>query len=265
MSIKISVVSGGFDPIHRGHIEYFKEAAKIGDKLVVALNSDKWLIDKKGKYFMPFSERKVVIENLEMVDLVVDFEDDDMGSCCNALKKLKEIYPNDEIIFCNGGDRKETNIPEMSVNGISFEFSVGGDEKLNSSSWILKDFQFDFEKRIWGKFFNLYIDNRLKLKELIVDPGKGMSFQKHKYRNEIWFVSKGKCLVNFSEEDPDNYNEFLLETEQTFHVPIDAWHQITNPYDKPCHIIEIQYGEQTSEEDIVRLRYYAENEKILNQ
>ena len=261
MSSKISVVSGGFDPIHSGHIEYFKEAAKIGDKLIVALNSDQWLINKKDKYFMPFSERKAIIENLEVVDFVIDFEDDECGSCSNALKKLKEIYPNDEIIFCNGGDRKESNIPEMSVNGISFKFSVGGDDKKNSSSWILKDFQFDSEERIWGKFFNLFTDNRLKLKELIVDPGKGMSFQKHNYRNEIWFVSKGKCLVNFSEKDPDSFEEIILETEQSFHVPVEAWHQITNPYSQPCHIIEIQYGEQTSENDIERLRFYTDNEE----
>jgi mannose-6-phosphate isomerase-like protein (cupin superfamily) len=93
---------------------------------------------------------------------------------------------------------------------------------------------------------------------LIVEPGKGMSFQKHYFRNEIWFVSKGKCLVNFSENDPDNFEEIILETEQSFHVPAESWHQIINPYNNPCHIIEIQYGDKTTEDDIERLRYFDE-------
>ena len=107
--IRISVVSGGFDPIHSGHIEYFKAAKKLGEKLVVALNSDQWLINKKGKYFMPFEERKIIIENLSVVDEVIDFEDDEIGSATNALIKLKKSYPNSEIIFCNGGDRNSSN------------------------------------------------------------------------------------------------------------------------------------------------------------
>ena len=85
--MKIVVVSGGFDPIHSGHIAYFKSAKKLGDKLIVALNSDKWLINKKGKFFMPFEERSTIIKNLAMVDEVIDFEDDGNKQCIeiNAL------------------------------------------------------------------------------------------------------------------------------------------------------------------------------------
>ena len=260
MKNKIVVVSGGFDPIHSGHLEYFKEAKKLGDRLIVALNSDKWLVNKKEKYFMPFSERCAILENLSMVDEVIDFEDDSIGSCSNALEKIKKKYNNSEIIFCNGGDRNQENIPEMKVKDITFKFGVGGSDKKNSSSWILKEHSFNKEEKIWGKYFDLFVDNRLKLKELIVDSGKGMSFQKHFYRNEIWFVSKGKCLINYSKSDPDNFKEIILNTEESFHVPVGAWHQITNPYTKPCHIIEIQYGEKTDEADIERLRYYKNNE-----
>ena len=256
--MKISVVSGGFDPLHSGHIEYFKSAASYGDVLIVALNSDNWLVNKKGKFFMPYEERKIIIENLNMVYKVIDFDDDEYGSCSNALLKLKQIYSKDEIIFCNGGDRNKKNIPEMEIEDIKFEFGVGGSHKMNSSSLILKNFQYDQEERIWGSFYNLFTDNRLKLKELIVNPGKGMSFQKHYFRNEIWFVSKGKCLVNFSKDDPDNFKEIILNTEESLHVPVESWHQITNPFNDSCHIIEIQYGEKTNEEDIERLRYYNE-------
>ena len=154
--MKIVIVSGGFDPIHSGHIDYFNSAKKLGDKLIVALNSDEWLINKKDKCFMPFTERKIILENLCMVDDVIDFEDDDIGSATNALLKVKELYPSDEIVFANGGDRNKENIPEMEVEGISFAFSVGGDDKKNSSSWILKNWQYYHEKRIWGSFFNLF-------------------------------------------------------------------------------------------------------------
>ena len=138
--MKIIVVSGGFDPLHSGHIEYFDSAKKLGDHLIVALNSDEWLINKKGKPFMLFKERKILIENLRMVDEVIDFDDDDIGSCSLGLQKVKEMYPNDEIIFCNGGDRNEENIPETKVSGISFKFNVGGSHKINSSSWLIKDY-----------------------------------------------------------------------------------------------------------------------------
>ena len=258
--MKIVIVSGGFDPIHSGHISYFKSAKKLGEKLIVALNSDAWLIKKKEKFFMPFEERKIIIENLSMVDEVIEFEDDELGSATQALIKVKKSYPNDEIIFCNGGDRTKDNIPEMQIKDVAFEFGVGGADKKNSSSWILKDYQYEKEERVWGEFYNLFSNDFLKLKELIIKPKKGMSFQKHFLRNEIWFVSKGKCSVNFSKNDPDNFKEISLLTEETFHVQKGAWHQIFNPFDEPCHIIEIQYGEETSEDDIERLRYYQDED-----
>ena len=87
---------------------------------------------------MPFHEREIIISNLEIVDEVIDFDDDKQGSCCAALEKIKTMYPGDEIIFCNGGDRKEENIPEMIVEDIIFKFGVGGEKKINSSSSILK-------------------------------------------------------------------------------------------------------------------------------
>lgn len=257
--MKICVVSGGFDPIHSGHIAYFKSAKSLGDILVVALNSDNWLIKKKSSFFMPFQERKIIIENLEVVDRVIDFDDDDMGSCINGLKKIKTMYPDDEIIFCNGGDRNKKNIPEMSLSDINFEFGVGGDDKKNSSSWILKRFQYDSEDRIWGSFYNLFEDTGLKVKELIVNPGKGLSFQRHFFRSELWFVSKGSCTINYSETVADDFKSINLSKNETIHINKEAWHQIINTNHEPCHIIEIQYGEKTIEEDIERLRYYEKN------
>lgn len=256
--MKIIVVSGGFDPIHSGHIAYFKSAKQLGDKLIVALNSDEWLINKKGKFFMPIEERKVIIENLSCVDSVIEFEDDKLGSAINALTKVKSMYPEDKIVFANGGDRNKENIPEMSVSGVEFVFSVGGDNKKNSSSWILKNWKYYREDRIWGTFYNLFEDGpEVKVKELIVHPGKGMSFQKHFKRSEIWMVSKGSCIVNFSKNNPNDKQNIKLNKFDHYLVPLGQWHQITNPFDEECHLIEIQYGKECVEDDIERTEYYS--------
>lgn len=254
--MKIIVVSGGFDPIHSGHIEYLTAASLLGDKLIVALNSDAWLISKKNSYFMPFDERKSILENLSMVDEVISFEDDEKGSAVNALKDVIKVYPTDKIIFANGGDRNEDNIAEMSLRQIDFAFGVGGTNKKNSSSWILKKWKYYTEQRVWGSFSNLFEDKNIKIKELIIQPEKDMSFQKHLKRNEIWLVSNGSCIVNFSEHGPEDRKSKQLKTFDYYLVPLGLWHQIVNPHNVPCHIIEIQYGEVCDEEDIERAEYY---------
>ena len=256
---KISVVSGGFDPIHSGHIAYLKEAKKFGDKLIVLLNSDKWLENKKGSFFMPFKERRIILENLSLVDKVMCFEDDENGSCIMGLKDIKKKYPNYDIIFCNGGDRTRNNIPEMILTEISFKFGVGGNYKKNSSSSILKSWNYKKESRVWGEFFNLFVEDNVKIKELIIHPKKGMSFQKHLHRNEIWFVSEGSCLVNYSKTTESEKKEHLLLKEDVFFVKKNEWHQIINPNQKVCKIIEIQYGDKVEESDIERLYYFEEN------
>ena len=134
----IVVVSGGFDPIHSGHIVYFKAAKALGDQLVVGINSDEWLIRKKGKAFMPIHERQAVVQSIKYVDYVIRFDDND-DSAILLLKIIKQTWPNDNIIFANGGDRNESNNREISVKDVEFVYGVGGSMKLNSSSKILHD------------------------------------------------------------------------------------------------------------------------------
>ena len=258
--MKVVVVSGGFDPIHSGHLSYINAAKKHGDYLVTALNSDDWLIAKKGKAFMPFAERKSILENLKSVNEVIDFPDDDQGSAKNALQIIKDKFPQAEIIFCNGGDRGKDNIPEMEVEGVTFKFGIGGDNKKNSSSSILKEWLYESEERVWGNFYNLFTDSKVKLKEVIVFPGKGMSLQKHFHRDEIWFISRGECIVNYSKESPEKIMQFHLKKHDSFSVKKNEWHQITNPFEEECKIIEVQYGDKTDEEDIERYSYYKNNE-----
>ena len=250
----ISVISGGFDPLHSGHIEYIKSAKKCGERLIVALNSDDWLIKKKGKYFLPFFERQTILKSISYIDEVISFKDDEIGSCKNALIDLKAKYPNDHIIFCNGGDRNDANIPEQDVKGIEFKFSVGGDDKKNSSSWILNKWQYYFEERSWGSFFNLFQTKNIKVKELIVDPGKEISFQRHFSRSEIWLVSEGACYVKYANKaNISSTNKLKLNKFDHYLVSLEQWHQIINPFKKPVHIIEIQYGDKCTENDIERI------------
>ncbi len=255
---KIAVVSGGFDPLHSGHIAYLEDAYKHGDILIVLLNSDAWLENKKGKYFLPFEERKIILESLKLVDHVFGFKDDDLQSCINGLKDIKNQYSNQEIIFCNGGDRTQINIPEMTLKDITFKFGIGGDDKKNSSSTILKNWHYEKEDRVWGNFYNLFLDKNIKVKELIIYPKKGMSFQRHFHRNEIWFVSEGACIVNHSKKTELERKEHKLFKEDVFFVKKNEWHQIINPNDEVCKIIEIQYGEKVEESDIERLFYFED-------
>ena len=145
---KIVLVTGGFDPLHTGHIAYFKSAKEKGDELWVGLNSDNWLMKKKGKPFMPINERKEIIQNLVMVDKVILFDDKDNSSNDAILKALKFCSSKEQIIFANGGDRNKNNIPEVKQYknnpNIKFIFGVGGNKK-NSSSKILKAWT-DFKK-----------------------------------------------------------------------------------------------------------------------
>ncbi len=132
---KIVLVTGGFDPLHSGHIEYFKAARQLGDKLVVGLNSDEWLSRKKGKAFMPFNERLAIISHLNMVDSVISFIDLD-GSAIQAIKNVQIMFPDDQIIFANGGDRTANNIPEIIEKNVIFVFGVGGNKKTSSSELL---------------------------------------------------------------------------------------------------------------------------------
>ena len=135
----IILISGGFDPIHSGHIKLIIDANKYGD-VIVLLNSDEWLRNKKGKEFLPFDERKIILNNIKGVINVIEFNDSDK-TCIDGIKKAKSLYKNNVIKFANGGDRNNKSTPEKEFcdkNDIETLFGIGGNNKSNSSSWILK-------------------------------------------------------------------------------------------------------------------------------
>ena len=133
------LVSGGFDPIHSGHIKLIREASQYGE-VVVLLNSDKWLQNKKGKEFLPFYEREIIMKELKNVVDVLGFDDSDK-TCIDGLRIARKKYIKENIMFANGGDRNDKTTPESvfcEENNIELLWGVGGNDKSNSSSWILK-------------------------------------------------------------------------------------------------------------------------------
>jgi cytidyltransferase-like protein len=250
---KIILVTGGFDPLHSGHIAYFKAAKELGDILVVGVNSDAWLTRKKGSPFMPYKERAAIVRNIIGVDFVINFDDTD-GSAKHAIQMVRQSYPQDHIIFANGGDRTQTNIPEMDsgVDNIEFVFGVGGEDKKNSSSWILQEWKAPKTERDWGYYRVLHEVPGMKVKELTVNPGCSLSMQRHNLRAEYWIVSDGEAVVNRQIESGYSLPSVTMQKHIEYQVPVREWHQLTNPFDIPVKVVEIQYGEQCVEEDIER-------------
>lgn len=249
----IVLVTGGFDPLHSGHIAYFKAAKELGDHLVVGLNSDEWLTRKKGRPFMDVYERCRIIESLSVVDKVVCYPDAD-GSSKNTITGVRAMYPDATIVFANGGDRTKENIPEMDLadDNLEFAFGVGGENKANSSSWILDEWKTPKTTRQWGYYRVLHQVPGMKVKELTVDPGKSLSMQRHQHRSEYWIVSEGQCVVHSALESGYALPTTHLTEHRDFHIMTGEWHQLTNPFDKPCRVVEIQYGDKCEEEDIER-------------
>jgi len=252
--MKIVLVTGGFDPVHSGHLEYFRAARGLGNQLIVGLNSDAWLTRKKGQPFMPLDERRAIVGSLRDVTATVVYDDSDNSSCAAIEEVLAHCGPDDELIFANGGDRTKDNIPEMRITDprVKFVFGVGGEDKKNSSSWILQEWKAPKTERQWGYYRVLHDVPGCKVKELTVEPGKSLSMQKHQYRSEYWLVSEGKCDVVSMMNNGYQLPTKTLERHESFNILVGDWHQLTNPYDKPCRIVEIQYGSSCVEEDITR-------------
>ena len=253
---RIVLVTGGFDPLHSGHIDLFNEAKKLGDTLIVGVNTDEWLTRKKGRPFMPFEERHAIVSNLKMVDDTVSWDDSDNSACGAIFKLMCTKAHNKKIIFANGGDRDKDNIPELKLYGdvpqVEFAFGVGGDFKKNSSSWILQEWKEPKTERQWGYYRVLHeYGPHVKVKELTVDPGKKLSMQRHEQRAEHWFVSEGEASVYGLDVSTD-ITLTTYEKHKSLHIPRRQWHMLANETDKPLKVVEIQYGENCVEEDIER-------------
>tara|TARA_Y100000389_G_scaffold65541_1_gene61617 strand:- start:2768 stop:3547 length:780 start_codon:yes stop_codon:yes gene_type:complete len=254
----VVLVTGGFDPLHSGHIAYFKEAKKLGNKLIVGVNSDEWLIRKKGRPFMSFTERCAIIKELTCVDKVIGFNDDDDSACHAIFHTLSTHGSGTKLIFANGGDRTNTTTPEYKIYGdmpyVDFVFGVGGEDKKNSSSWILDEWKAPKTERTWGYYRVIHeYDKHTKVKELAVPPGSKLSMQRHQERSEHWFIAEGTATVytiNKSTTDIDIHGTY--NKHQSLHIPQGMWHQLANESNTELKLVEIQYGTNCIEKDIER-------------
>lgn len=257
---QIVVLTGGFDPLHSGHLSYINSARELG-RVVIGLNSDDWLKRKKGSAFMDFKERAEILSNLKSVMMVLPFDDSD-DSAGDAITQTKKLFPNNEIIFANGGDRTEFNIPEMEQfkddPKVTFMFGVGGQNKKNSSSWILNQWKQPSEERNWGKFITYYNTDSVKVKRLVVNPGKSISMQYHNLRSEFWFIESGCGHIYTLDKNEKETLSLKLEKHQYYHVPVSHWHRLENVSDDDLCVVEIQYGTKCTELDIIRFKTKGE-------
>ena len=212
-------LSGGFDPIHPGHIAMIEEAQKYGEVHLI-VNSDAWLIRKKGFYFQPWHDRKKVLE--AYTPHIHEVNDTD-GTVCEALARIQPDY------FGNGGDRVKTNTPELNLCeelGIEPVFELGGG-KYSSSSVI------NGKERVntrWGRFDVILDMPQLKVKMLHIDPGKTLSLQRHEKRSEFFFMPNGEVRMNLP----------------------GVWHTLSAPLGEELTVLEVQVGE-SHEEDIEKV------------
>jgi cytidyltransferase-like protein len=249
--MKAVVVTGGFDPLHSGHIAYFKAAKELGTILFVGVNSDEWLTRKKGRPFMPAQERMAIIQEISCVGHVFEFDDSD-GSAIKAIEYVKNYVPNNTpIVFANGGDRTKDNIPEMVFDDVEFVFGVGGEDKKNSSSWILSEWDKPTTERLWGKYRELDTNGHWKVKELSIDPGKSLSDQRHFVRSEHWHIVDGELKMEL--EFANEYSTSkVYKTGDSIDIPVKTWHKATNVGSTPVKVIEVWMGDKLTEEDIER-------------
>ena len=135
----IVIVSGGFDPVHKGHVRMVQAAAELGEQVVVGVNSDEWLRRKKGKEFMSHDERIEIMNAFKGVSRAVAFDDSD-NSASDLIHQVRAQNPDLSIAFANGGDRTSKNIPEIQTcldNSVDMIWNVGGG-KIQSSSDLIK-------------------------------------------------------------------------------------------------------------------------------
>ncbi len=246
-------VSGGFDPLHIGHVRLFETARKLGDKLVVIVNNDNWLKAKKGFAFMPQRERVELIKAFPFVDKVVltdHKKNDEDRSVCRALEKIRPA------IFANGGDRKPSGdpVPEVALCkklGIKVIYNIGQGGKVQSSSWMIKKAAREFMRSVrpWGAFYGWDQGKKWKLKTIYIKPGKRLSLQYHHHRSELWTLVEGDATATI--EANGKHKKIPLLIGQSFMVPQRATHRLES--NRGGILVEIGLGD-FDENDIVRVQ-----------
>mgnify|MGYP000044083281 FL=1 len=247
------VVSGGFDPIHLGHLNLINDAATLG-KVIVIANSDNFLLRKKGFFLMPFIERVEIIKNLKNVDSVfLSIDDDD--SVSESIKALSSDKSLNIKYFANGGDRSnQLDIPEYQIckeNNIELVFDIGGGKTQSSSSLFndaketLNSYKNSVNKP-WGSYINLLEGSNFLVKKILVKVNEEISYQSHCFRDEHWILVEGNLEVI------NGNSTRTLEANDYEFIKRNAKHRIKNIGAITAVMIEVQFGDKIDEKDIKR-------------
>ena len=244
-----ALVSGGFDPVHVGHLRMFQDAKNLSDKVVLLLNNDEWLIKKKGKPFMNENQRKEILDGFTSIAEVI-IQTSSEKSSSRAIEEFVKNNPDKSICYCNGGDRSNIeNIREATICKklrVNLEFGVGGEEKVESSSQLTKNYLGNVEEKPWGNYHIIAKNTGYQIKEIKVTQGSKLSLQKHKSRSEFWQIVKGDSKITIE------HQEYYLKEKEHIYIPKDTVHRIENIGKEELIFIEIQLGEILKEEDIIR-------------
>ena len=253
------MVSGGFDPIHIGHVRMFDAAKKLGSKLMVVINNDNWIRTKKGFVFMDQKERAEIIASFPSVDRVVLTSHKPQDPDRSVVRELKKLKPD---IFANGGDRdiKDAKNKNSSLNpeqqyctehGIKMAFNVGAGGKVQSSSWMIRDASRNFVRSVrpWGEFYGWDAGGEWKLKTLYIHPGKRLSLQYHHHRREHWMLVEGDATATLGEVGGKTQRLAMKKGEPVY-VDVKAVHRLESK--KGGVVVEIAFG-NFDENDIVRI------------
>ncbi len=254
------MVSGGFDPIHIGHVRMFEAAKRLGDKLVVVMNNDNWIREKKGFVFMPEKERAEIIASFPFVDKVVLTSHKPSDKDRSVVRELKKLKP---AIFANGGDRdtKDAKNQNSSLNpeqqycvetGIQMVFSVGRGGKVQSSSWMIRDAARNFVRsmRPWGSFYGWDAGKEWKLKTIYIEPKKRLSLQYHHHRQEHWMLVEGDATATIHESD-GTPKIIPMQIGVPLFVDVKAVHRLESK--RGGVVVEIALG-NFDENDIIRIQ-----------
>ncbi len=245
-------VSGGFDPLHIGHVRMFKKAKALGERLVVIVNNDHWLRKKKGFAFMPQKERVELIRSLPFVDKVVLTDHAKGSEDMSVTRALRKIKPH---IFANGGDRKKmSDIPEASVCkdlGIKMLFNIGEGGKIQSSSWMIQNASRPIKRseRPWGEYYGWDQGEDWNLKTIYIKPGKRLSLQYHRQRMECWLLVSGDATATLHNAK-GKAGTVPLKKGITYCVEKSQVHRLESK--RGGVVVEVAYG-NFDENDIVRL------------
>ena len=253
--MRVGFTCSSFDLLHAGHVAMLQECKNNCDYLVVGLNSDAWLTRKKGRPFMPIQERVAIVKELECVDEVIAFDNSDNTACAAIMQVLSTKATSWEVVFANGGDRTNTTTPEYQTYGdrkdVHFAFGVGGEDKKNSSSWILKEWSQPTTERAWGKYTVLDKGDGWQVKQLEFYEEHALSDQRHFKRSEHWHVVDG--VINmFLEDKSGNKTSHLLVPGDSIDIPVGYWHKAVNLDNKSAKVIEVWMGQELTEDDIER-------------